>query len=563
MANSLPILVIGGGPSGLAGALTLAQNGVPVRIIDKSLEFHGASRGSGIQPRTSEIFRFLGILQDARRLGGPILPTRAYKLPGGTEVLRTWQMGEDLQITPERPQDLLIISQYLTEGIFRDHLAKHGVHVELATEPVALEQDADGVTVTLKKVDANGEEKTEDARFSYVIGADGARGFTRRAIGATFEGQTKETDGQVWAEAEVDGIGSDHMHIFSSPGKFTVVMRPKSKPGQFHVGVAGQNFDPVDLLDPAKLVDFFHESIRKDLVFNNLTQLTYWKPKMRMVNKIQEGRVFIAGDAAHVHSPTGGQGLNTSVQDTFNLGWKLALVHKGLASPSLLSTYEIERLPVVTLMLSMTSNLYTHAFAKSIDEIKGKTKEGASGSGFLNWRDTSLYQLEINYRWSPVVYDGRGANVSEDADALKARAYIGYPGEDVRAGDRAPNAPALIDAAGTETALFDIFKPYFHTLLVFLPREGDEDVSRVVEATRSLTVANAAQIVILGHKDATVPTEVPGAKAYRDIEGHAYKAYHAADDALTVVVVRPDGYIGAFVDSVAGVQTYLTKVLAI
>lgn len=242
------------------------------------------------------------------------------------------------------------------------------------------------------------------------------------------------------------------------------------------------------------------------------------------------------------------------------MGWKLALAYKGLAAPDLLSSYEIERLPVVTHMLRATSNLYTHSVAKDADEVKTEA-EIKPGPGFLNWRDTSLHQLEINYRWSPVVYDVRGTNDLNEDD-LKARAYIGYQGEDVRAGDRAPNAPALVDTAGQETALFDIFKPYVHTLLVFLPREGDGDVSRVLEAMRSLSAANAAQIVILGNKDGVVPKTVPGTTAYKDSQGHAYSAYHVTDDALTLVVVRPDGYVGAFVNHVEGLRTYLTKVFA-
>ncbi len=120
------------------------------------------------------------------------------------------------------------MSQYITEGIFRDHLAKSGVHVELGTDPVSLEQDADGVTVVVKKVTSDGSEATETIRAAYVIGADGAKGeyllqrpfaicslmldartgFTRRAIGCAYEGETKEEDGQVWADVEIEGIDS-------------------------------------------------------------------------------------------------------------------------------------------------------------------------------------------------------------------------------------------------------------------------------------------------------------------------------------------------------------------
>ncbi|TBU59346.1 FAD binding domain-containing protein [Dichomitus squalens] len=553
--KTTPILVIGGGPSGLAAALTLAQNGVPVRIIDKVTSFHQASRGSGLQPRTMEVFRFLGVLDDARLHARKRVQMRSYKLPGGVEPQRTWWMHEHFERTPDRPEHPQAMSQYKTEGIFRDHLAKRGVHVELGTEPISMEQDVDGVTVTVKKVASDGSETTETIRAAYVVGADGARGFTRRAIGATYEGQTKEEDGQVWADAEVEGVDSDYWHVWPQPGKFTIGIRPKGEEGKFHVGVIGQNFDPVDLVDEKKLVDFIHENTgRKDLVFKNFTSLTYWKPKMRMVNKFYEGRVFIVGDAAHVHSPSGGQGLNTSVQDSLNLCWKLALAHKGLASPILLPSYQAERLPVVTHMLIATSNLYTHLVPKKSEDVQA-ANANMDKNGFLQWRDLSLRMYEVNYRWSPVVFDARGT-LGFDEDEMRARAYEGYPGGDVRAGDCAPDAPALLDVGGNETALFSIFKPYHHTLLVFTT-EGGADVDAVVRAAQEYPEGTVRTVVI--GRDGVPPT-VAGAVAYHDKEGHAHRAYHVSDGPLAIFVVRPDGYVGGFAQDLEGLQSYFSRV---
>ena len=233
------------------------------------------------------------------------------------------------------------MSQYITEDIFRAHLAKRGVRVELGTEPTYLEQDTDGVNVTVKKVDiSNGIETTENIRAAYAIGADGARGtsskhsefsfvriliprlcpgFTRRAIGATYEGQTREEDGQVWADVEAEGIGSDVSLLRSSSKRYdtnctapivlslvapagtihvsndlcsmmvnhtvtveatihSISMRPKDDQGNFHVGIMGQGFDPADLVDQTRFVNFFYEKTgRKDIVFKRITALTYWK----------------------------------------------------------------------------------------------------------------------------------------------------------------------------------------------------------------------------------------------------------------------------------------------
>ncbi|KAI0711179.1 FAD binding domain-containing protein [Cerioporus squamosus] len=541
--ETLPVLIIGAGPSGLAAALTLAQNGIPIRIIDKAQEFHKSSRGSGLHPRTLEIFRFLGVAQDARRLGRPMMAMQMYKLPGGIEPVANWKIVDDVPISPDRPEDSLLLSQYLTEGVLRDHLLKYGVRVELGTEPVSMEQNDTGVSLSLKHA---GVEEIETVRCAYVIGCDGARGFTRKAIGATFEGQTKDGDGQAWADVEAEGVSSDVWHIWSEPGKFTVAMRPKKDPGQFHLGIAGQNFDPVGLTEPSKFAEFFYELTgRRDIVLKNFTGMSYWKPKMRMVNKLYEGRVFICGDAAHVHSPTGGQGLNTSVGDSFNIAWKLAIVCKGLASRDLLITYQIERLPVIAHMLAATSDLYTHITHLHSDDDSNK-----ESSGFLKWRNTALRQLDINYRWSPVVFDARGMNGLDET---------AVSGEPVRAGDRAPEAPALVDASGKETSLFEIFKPNAHTLLVFSPEHAGSKAQEVVAAAQASPLASVMKTLVLGRDG--VPAAIEGANAYHDKEGHAHKAYGVDGDALAVVVVRPDGYIGAFVSDVDGLQTYISRIV--
>ena len=204
-------------------------------------------------------------------------------------------------------------------------------------------------------------------------------------------------------------------------------------------------------------------------------------------------------------------------------------------------------------MLIATANLYTHIVTKKAEDVE--TAESQNSSGFFKWRDSTLSQLDINYRWSPVVYDIRGTK-GRDADDMKARAYQGYPGEDVRAGDRAPNAPGLVDETDKETALFEIFKPYFHTLLVFKP--ADTGVENIVSAVRALTKSGVVRTVILGREE--VPKEVLGASAYRDTQGYAHKAYHVDDAELAVVVVRPDGYVGAFVKDAEGLRKYFANI---
>ncbi|KAI9064756.1 hypothetical protein FKP32DRAFT_1611066 [Trametes sanguinea] len=578
-AETKPVLIVGAGPAGLVAALSLAKHGVPVRIVDKLPAFHHATRGTGTQPRSFEIYHFLGLLEDYRRAAHPLPLMRAYKLPGGTEPAKTWNLFERKPATPDRPivcpvslialylydskpylgqlgYPLVALGQYRLEGIIRDHLAKHGVQVELATELTQLEQDEGGVIATLKKHDT----EVEEARVAYVIGADGGRGVTRKLIGAVFEGQTREYDGHVWADVEVEGLSPDFWHVWSQPGRFTVTMRATGDgDGQFHVGIVGQNFDPIDLTDTEKFVNFIYENTdRRDLKFGKFSSMTYWKPKMRMVNKLRSGRVFLVGDAAHIHSPTGGQGLNTSIQDSFNLAWKLALVYKGIASSDLLSSFESERLPVIASMLAITTALYERLIANKDKPEDSKVVEStADMSGFLHWQNSALAQLDLNYRWSPIVYDVRGNGGLDDA-ALKARAYTGYPGEPVHAGDRAPDAPGLIDLEGKETRLHDIFKPTMHTFLVFTSEVGnaEKDVDSIIQAVQTLP-QGTFHVAILGRHNA--PAHRDGVVTYKDGAGHAFRLYSIEEGKVTIVAVRPDGYIGAFVYDASGLQTYFSR----
>ncbi|KAJ8597131.1 hypothetical protein M405DRAFT_804318 [Rhizopogon salebrosus TDB-379] len=260
-----------------------------------------------------------------------------------------------------------------------------------------------------------------------------------------------------------------------------------------------------------------------------------------MVNKFSEGRVFVAGDAAHVHSPTGGQGLNSGVQDAFNLGWKIALVEKGLADKSLLETFNEERLPVISEMLELTTSLLNAAMAT------GDVTVG---------RSPKIFMLGINCRFSSIVLD----EFMLPVDGKPINAYGVLDEGHLEAGDRAPDAPELLHFQPEKsdvTTLFSIYRPWYHTIVVFAPNltdafpilaalEYDKNVVRsavvLPSAAPAAHVASPADVVLL------------------DQEGHAYAAYLVEATQTKVFVIRPDGVIGAIVHGAEGVKRYFSKI---
>jgi hypothetical protein len=245
---------------------------------------------------------------------------------------------------------------------------------------------------------------------------------------------------------------------------------------------------------------------RTDIRLHTPTWSSLWRANIRLVDRYREGRVFLAGDAAHIHSPAGEKGMNTGIQDSNNLGWKLAAVANG-AAPALLDSYEAERRPVAEHVLALSD-------ARSRQTIEDKAVPLR--------RDASTIQLDVGYRGSALARDDR------DETAL------------LRAGDRAPDATKLTTAKG-ERRLFDLTRGGRFTLLSF----GDKPA---VEASPS----NLKTLHVVGQP--TGPDDVA------DTEGHLASAYGATD--RTLVLIRPDGYVALISDAgdISAVSEYLAAI---
>ncbi|MFG1479649.1 FAD-dependent monooxygenase [Xanthobacter sp. V4C-4] len=331
------VLIAGAGPVGLTMALELTRYGVPVRLIDKISEATHTSRAVAVWPRTLELLDRSGAAADIIAMGNKV--TVANILSGGRAVASL-----SLDEVPSPYPFALMVPQYDTEAVLRRHLAAHGVEPEFGVELLGFEQDDDSVSARLREPDGTESIK----RFAFLIACDGAHSVVRHRLGLEFQGDTLGLD---WTQGDFHLSGypfpSSQMAIFwheDGPLLF-FPMAPDRARIITSLGVS-TGAEPVALEQKAfqKMVDARGPG---GITLTGTEWVSAFRINERQVENYRSGRVFLAGDAAHIHSPAGGQGMNTGMQDAINLAWKLALVSHGVASaPALLESYDLERRPV-------------------------------------------------------------------------------------------------------------------------------------------------------------------------------------------------------------------------
>ncbi len=422
------VLVAGAGPTGLTLAVELARRGVAVRVVDRSPRPFTGSRGDGLQPRTLEVFEDLGILD--RVLAEGMLPAtiRAY-IDGA--FAGEHRMAEVEEPTPGVPYpNAWVLPQYRTEQLLAARLAELGVEVERGAELTGFTQDGltqdgctrdGGVTATVAG---------RPVRARYLVGADGGSGMVRRMLGIPFPGTTDEAVRMLLGDVHADELDHDFAHWWARAADPSdgVVLTPLPGGTAFQFGCPAPEGTEVSLEQLRARIAERGGRVR----LHDLTWSTLWRPNVRLADRFRDGAVFLAGDAAHVHPPTGGQGLNTGVQDAYNLGWKLAAVLRG-GPPELLDTYEAERRPVAAEVLGLSTRLLDRHHDGESDAYR---------------RGADTRQLGITYRGGPLAVDARPE-----------------PGV-LRAGDRAPDAPGY-RRDGRPVRLFELFAGPEWTLLAF------------------------------------------------------------------------------------------------
>jgi 2-polyprenyl-6-methoxyphenol hydroxylase-like FAD-dependent oxidoreductase len=323
------VLIAGAGPTGLTLAVDLARRDARVRIIDSAASHFTGSRGKGLQERSLEVLADLGVADQLRTVGWA-LPTRVSI--GGRPA------------SEMPPSGSLILPQSIVEETLRDRLAELGVAVELDTTLTGIDQHpAHVVAITSRGTIA--------AR--YLVGCDGGHSTVRKTLGVAFAGTGSPHQSMVLGDVEVIGLSRDHGHIWINPRHGMLALTPFRTVPQWQFAAATPDAGEPSLAEFRRQFDLF--TGLREVTISKPTWLSTYRVSARMTRQYRVGRVFLAGDAAHVHPPAGGLGMNTGIQDAYNLGWKLARALAGTASPDLLNTYQQERVPIAEWTLNTSS----------------------------------------------------------------------------------------------------------------------------------------------------------------------------------------------------------------
>ncbi|PPQ66556.1 hypothetical protein CVT24_007120 [Panaeolus cyanescens] len=562
MSSYPKVLVVGCGPAGLAAALTLAQNGVAVRIIEKDASPRVGQRGAGITPRSLELFEALGVLEEIQQKGRLVMPVRSYRSPGDMSDFKEFTMMPKEDPMPKYPyRNFILLGQDGLDKVMRAKLSEYGCSVDYGTELVSLEQKDDQVKVVLQVrngICPEAETSRVEEVYEYVIGTDGAKGVVRKQLGLQFLGDNLEI-GMAIGDLKIEGLSEEYWHMWGKmEDSLFVGIRATENPGVFNFMLGGSNFKSgKELCQDHDLLRAFLKKHslgdRENIKIVEVICASSYTPTVRMVDVFGKNNVFVAGDAAHVHSPAGAQGMNTGLQDGFNIAWKMAMVCKGWAPKTLLETYNEERFPVVAQMLNITSKLMKAMATSSGDESGWKR----TGNG--------VNQLGVNYRWSSIVVNERSKpSFEENKEPSKPDSYS--ENNFLRAGDRAPDAPGLrslfADRNVAMTRLFTLFSPARHTLLVFSSSPGN--IRRVLDIIRQYP-SEAIKAVVIAPSDAEVEmsSRSYACDVYVDFDGHAYDAYTQTEYKAVAVVVRPDGFIGAIVETVERLAEYFSGMFVV
>lgn len=495
------VLVVGAGPVGLTAACELVRQGARVRLVDALSEPTTQSRAVIVHARTQEHLAAMGVLDALAEQAVPITAVEVRTGEDATVRLRASTAGID-----SRYPRALDVPQPRTERVLADLAARSGVVVERGVELADLAQDADGVAVTLAS-----ESGMSRDRFAWVVGADGAHSRVRGVVGDRIEG-VFHGEHFLFADVAADSaLSRDTIRLYAGREGVAGAFPMPDGRTRFLIQVAEPGPGAEPTLDQAQRL--VTERMGAGWRLTDPRWLVWFEIHHGQVARYRHGRVLLAGDAAHVHSPAGGQGMNTGMQDAVNLAWKLALVSTGRADEALLDSYEAERFPVGAAVVRQTTRL-THVVAT--DGARAHLRDlallllgqvPAVGGAVAS----SLSEVRVRYRGSPAV--------STDGGTRR-----------VAPGDHAPDVDGLTDAAGAPAWVGDLLRRPGHLVLTTcLDRTVHDRVRQVVGGLGTVVPVLPVADGVTG----PVLVDPGGVVAERYGIGHDGTA-----------LIRPDGYLG-------------------
>ncbi|SRR5579883_272799 len=512
--SHLPVLIVGAGPTGLMVACELARRNIPFRIIDKKSEPSKGSNATWIQSRTLEIFDYLGMADPFLRKGHPCHAINFYQNGNQIGNLNLKQIDSCYPF-------ILMLPQSETEKILAEKLAKSNIKVERSIELINLEKHKNNFVSTIRMPNGNLENISSD----WVIACDGANSTVRQKCGIHFPGVDIPEQFMV-GDAKMSSFLSTHeIHVFFDkgtifPDKATMFAAFPWGEKEYRLNANLYLESPRQNFTEQEVRELVAERANGNYTVESVSWISPFWIHSKTVKDMQEDRIFLAGDAAHIHSPAGGQGMNTGLQDAFNLAWKLALHIQHKADRSLLDSYQLERFPVVNRIVTQSDYLTNmmlfdktffaklRKFSKSISQPKQAKKIGMQ-----------LTQLAIRYQKSPII-------------DYHEKTPVNSP----KQGERAPNVKMT-----ASQHLYDYLRNTGYNILLFSGLNADEkSLTKLIQLQKQLQ--EKFPEVIKTHIIGTV--EKNSEHFIFDTNQQIHQTYNIKKPAI--YIIRPDNYIAYF-----------------
>lgn len=534
MSNHLPVLIVGAGPAGLMMACELERRDIPFRIIDKKPEPSLGSNATWIQTRTLEIFDAMGIADDFLREG--------YRC----DAINLYERGKSVANIPLSDLDscypfILMLPQRITESLLNQYLQSARIRVERSLELISIKQSADSVVSTVKCPDGD----TEIITSHWLIACDGASSAVREKCQIHFPGGDLPEQFVV-ADAQMGSfLPNNEVHVFFDkgtvfPGKGTVFAAFPWGSNKYRINANLYLDHPRQTFTEHEVKEIVAERSYGDFVVEEVSWISPFWIHSKVLQQMRHGAIFFAGDAAHIHSPAGGQGMNTGLQDVYNLAWKLALVIKHQANSTLLDSYQAERQPVNAKIVNQTEYftkmlLFDKTFFTKLRRL-GRSL-ARSKPRLAKKIGMELTQLDICYQQSPVIDYQEKSNKNAP-----------------QVGERLPDI-----ILNNTTRLYRHFQNTEHVILLFV---GATPSQRILTKARNLQHHfNQVFPGLIKTYVVSLHAVHDMSDAILDIEGVLHQRFNVKK--LALYVVRPDTYLAYYSKKIDidAVETFFRKYL--